>query len=321
LLLPDTRTAVRPWICDFTFGNSSRMSLVIFFREVLGQAPGGRVIFLAEPCCRPPARPSRNSKILSDRFRRTALDRIRVLDRRRLCNSSSVTRRRAHPWSCSRSTVAPAEVIPAGPPRDGTWVEARFESSMASNSLTDVERDFTAHRFECPPGPARADAHTGSWRNVSAASYACSGPFGNQDSWSGPPGGPSSSSSPDPVAAAAAHHQDGHRPSRTSFAKPTRAVASDRGPARKAVIPGPTGTAPPRRSAPGDRDQGCSGSRLAQMSRDGDGVGFGPAHRRNSSSIAAVAVERERLVDRPRHVLPWLTLSECREGSPGWAVG
>ena len=35
-LLPETRTA-SPWICDFTFGNSSRMSLVIFLADVLGQ--------------------------------------------------------------------------------------------------------------------------------------------------------------------------------------------------------------------------------------------------------------------------------------------
>ena len=37
LLLPETRTA-SPWICDLTFGNSSRMSLVMPLGDLVGQA-------------------------------------------------------------------------------------------------------------------------------------------------------------------------------------------------------------------------------------------------------------------------------------------
>ena len=78
-LLPDTRTA-SPWICDLTFGNSSRISLVIFLATSSGR-PRRRPIRWRTLL--PPASSTLpQSKILSDRL---APDRLRldeVLDRR-----------------------------------------------------------------------------------------------------------------------------------------------------------------------------------------------------------------------------------------------
>ena len=86
LLLPETRTA-SPWICDFDFGNSSRMSFVDLLREVLGQA-ASEADLLADLV----AAGRFDLAPVEDLQRQAAPDRLRldeVLDRRR-----AVARRR-----------------------------------------------------------------------------------------------------------------------------------------------------------------------------------------------------------------------------------
>ena len=76
MLLPETRTA-SPWICDFTFGNSSRMSFVIFLASVVRQAPPQADVLANLVAARRLDRPQ--SKILSDSPRRMAFDSTRSL--------------------------------------------------------------------------------------------------------------------------------------------------------------------------------------------------------------------------------------------------
>ena len=101
-LLPDTRTA-SPWICDLTFGNSSRISLVIFL-ATSSDSPRRRPI-----CWRtllPPAGSTLpQSKILSDRLRRMAFDSMRSLTAAARCSSSVSRTSSSLDWVSS--TVTP----------------------------------------------------------------------------------------------------------------------------------------------------------------------------------------------------------------------
>ena len=85
LLLPDTRTA-SPWICDLTFGNSSRISFVIFLATSSGRPRRSPIRWRT---LLPPAGSTLpQSKILSDRLRRIALDSMRSLTAAARCSSS-----------------------------------------------------------------------------------------------------------------------------------------------------------------------------------------------------------------------------------------
>ena len=88
LLLPETRTA-SPWICDLTFGNSSRISLRDLLRQLVGQAAPQRDL-LADLV----AAGRLDLAPVEDLQRQAAPDGLRldqVLDRAARC-SSSVTR-------------------------------------------------------------------------------------------------------------------------------------------------------------------------------------------------------------------------------------
>ena len=77
-LLPETRTA-SPWICDLTFGNSSRISFVIFLATSSGQ-PAAQ----ADPLADLVAAGLLDLAPVEDLERQAAPDRLRldeVLDR------------------------------------------------------------------------------------------------------------------------------------------------------------------------------------------------------------------------------------------------
>ena len=153
LLLPETRTA-SPWICDLTLGNSSRMSLVIRL-AISSVRPRRRAI-----CWRtllPPAGSTLpQSKILSDRLRRIALDSMRSLMAAARC-SSSVTRTSSS-LACvevdrhALEVVALADLAP-------DLVE-RVAQLLLIEVADDVERDISGHRYSrVLPGPTRRSSH------------------------------------------------------------------------------------------------------------------------------------------------------------------
>ena len=84
-LLPDTRTA-SPWICDLTFGNSSRISLVI--RLAISSGRPRRRPIRWRTLLPPASSTLPQSKILSDRLRRIAFDSMRSLTAAARCSSS-----------------------------------------------------------------------------------------------------------------------------------------------------------------------------------------------------------------------------------------
>ena len=101
-LLPDTRTA-SPWICDLTFGNSSRISLVIFL-AISSDRP--RRSPIRWRTLLPPASSTLpQSKILSDRLRRIAFDSMRSLTAAARYSSSVTRMSSSLAWV--RSTVTP----------------------------------------------------------------------------------------------------------------------------------------------------------------------------------------------------------------------
>ena len=152
-LLPETRTA-SPWICDLTFGNSSRISLVIFLAT---SSDSPRRSPIRWRTLLPPASSTLpQSKILSDRLRRIAFDSMRSLTAAARYSSS----------------VTQDELVLGLGQVDGHALEVEAGADLATDLVErvaqlllvevadDVERLVSGHRSSSPlPGRAGRRGH------------------------------------------------------------------------------------------------------------------------------------------------------------------
>ena len=149
MLLALTRTA-SPWIWPFAFGNSSRRIFVTFRARSSG-SPLRRSTcwrtFIPPACSIGP-----QSKILSERFRRTAL--VSTSSRIDFARSSESARMARASFSWVISAVAPLKSKRVAISRR-TWSSA-FRSSWASNSETTSKENSPAIGSSVSPG-----AHAG----------------------------------------------------------------------------------------------------------------------------------------------------------------
>ena len=137
MLLPETRTA-SPWICDLTFGNSSRISFVRLFARSSGSPRRSPISWRT---LLPPAGSTLpQSKILSDRLRRTAFDSIRSLTAAARYSSSVSSVISSLPWVSSTVDALEVEALLDLAPH----LVERVAQLLLVEVAHDVERDLPA---------------------------------------------------------------------------------------------------------------------------------------------------------------------------------